>query len=139
MNDLVKLTARQAVDLLRQKKVSPLELIDAALERIEETDGAINALPTVCADRARGYAQRLMDTQSDDQPPRGQLHGLPVAIKDLKDVAGVRSTRGSPIFADHIPETSDMLVTNIESRGGVVLAKSNTPEFGAGANTFNEV
>lgn len=139
MNDLVKLTARQAVDLLKNKKVSPIELINAALERIEQTDGAINALPTICADRARHHAQRLMEMPSDDDTPRGQLHGLPVAIKDLKDVAGVRSTRGSPIYANHVPETSDRLVTNIESRGGVVLAKSNTPEFGAGANTFNEV
>ena len=139
MNDVVKLTARQAVDLLKNKKVSPLELIDAALERIEQTDGAINALPTICADRARQYAQRLMEMQSDNDTSRGQLHGLPVAIKDLKDVAGVRSTRGSPIYANHVPETSDRLVTNIESRGGVVLAKSDTPEFGAGANTFNEV
>ena len=139
MNDVVKLTARQAVDLLKNKKVSPLELINAALERIEQTDGAINALPTICADRARHHAQRLMEMQSDNDTPRGQLHGLPVAIKDLKDVAGVRSTKGSPIYANHVPETSDRLVTNIESRGGVVLAKSNTPEFGAGANTFNEV
>jgi amidase len=139
VNDVVKLTARQAVDLLKNKKVSPLELINAALERIEQTDGAINALPTICADRARHHAQRLMEMQSDNDTSRGQLHGLPVAIKDLKDVAGVRSTRGSPIYANHVPETSDRLVTNIESRGGVVLAKSNTPEFGAGANTFNEV
>jgi len=139
VNDVVKLTARQAVDLLKNKKVSPLELINAALERIEQTDGAINALPTICADRARHHAQRLMEMQSDNDTSRGQLHGLPVAIKDLKDVAGVRSTRGSPIYANHVPKTSDRLVTNIESRGGVVLAKSNTPEFGAGANTFNEV
>jgi amidase len=139
LNDLVKLTARQAVDLLKNKKVSPLELIDAALERIDKADGAINALPTICADRARHHARKLMDTQPSDDSPRGQLYGLPVAIKDLKDVAGVRSTKGSPIYADHVPETSDRLVTNIESRGGVILAKSNTPEFGAGANTFNEV
>ena len=63
MNDVVKLTARQAVDLLKNKKVSPLELINAALERIEQTDGAINALPTICADRARHHAQRLMEMQ----------------------------------------------------------------------------
>jgi amidase len=139
LNDLVKLTARQAVDLLKNKKVSPLELIDAALERIDEADGAINALPTICADRARYHARKLMDTQPSGNALRGELYGLPVAIKDLKDVAGVRSTKGSPIYADHFPETSDRLVTNIESRGGVILAKSNTPEFGAGANTFNEV
>ena len=71
--------------------------------------------------------------------PAGYLHGLPIAVKDLKDVAGVRSTRGSPIFADHIPERSDYFVETIEAKGGVVLAKSNTPEFGAGGNTFNEV
>ena len=138
MNDLVKLTARQAVAELKRGAVSPLELIDAALERIDETGGDVNALPTICADKARDYAARLPDLDESDTP-RGYLHGLPIAIKDLKDVAGVRSTRGSPIFSDHVPDKSDLLVTNLESRGGIVLAKSNTPEFGAGANTFNEV
>ena len=138
MNDLVKLTARQAVSQLKRGAVSPLELIDAALDRIDETGDAVNALPTVCADRARGHAARLPDLDESDTP-RGYLHGLPIAIKDLKDVAGVRSTRGSPIFADHVPDKSDLLVTNLEAKGGIVLAKSNTPEFGAGANTFNEV
>ena len=138
MNDLVRVTARQAVDLLRWRDASPTELIDAALERIEETDGVLNALPTLCAGRAREHAANLTDVHPDDTPP-GYLYGLPIAIKDLKDVAGVRSTRGSPIFADHIPDESDLLVKNLESKGGVVLAKSNTPEFGAGANTFNEV
>ncbi len=138
MNDLVRLTARQAVAELKRGTVSPLELIDAALERIDETDPALNALPTICAERARDHAARLPDLD-EDKTPRGYLHGLPIAIKDLKDVAGVRSTRGSPIFRDNIPDKSDLLVANLESRGGIVLAKSNTPEFGAGANTFNEV
>ena len=138
MNDLVRLTARQAVDLLRRRAVSPLELIDAALDRIDETDGVLNALPTLCADRAREHAARLADAPIGDAPP-GYLYGLPIAIKDLKDVACVCSTRGSPIYADHVPDESDLLVTILESKGGVVLAKSNTPEFGAGANTFNEV
>jgi amidase len=70
---------------------------------------------------------------------RGVLGGIPVAIKDLANVAGVRSTQGSPIFANHIPETSDLMVEHIEAEGGVIYAKSNTPEFGAGANTFNPV
>ena len=138
MNELCRLTARQAVDLLKDKKVSPLELIDAALERIQETDDAVNALPTLCPERARSHAEKLMANAPTD-PPAGYLHGLPVAVKDLKDVAGVRSTKGSPIFADHIPERSDYFVENIEAKGGIVLAKSNTPEFGAGGNTFNEV
>jgi amidase len=139
MNALIKLTAREAVGLLRERTVSPLELIDAALERIDETDGPVNALPTLAAERARAHAERLMSGGPPSDLPRGYLYGLPLAVKDLKDVAGVRSTKGSPIFADHVPETSDHLVTNMEDKGGIVLAKSNTPEFGAGANTFNEV
>jgi amidase len=137
--DLVKLTAREAVDLLRKREVSPLELVDAALDRVEQVDGDVNALPTVAAERAREHARRLMREGHPAEPPRGYLYGLPIAIKDLKDVEGVRSTRGSLIFADHVPNRSDHLVLNLESKGGVVLAKSNTPEFGAGANTFNEV
>jgi len=135
---LVKLTARQAVDLLKKREVTPLELIDAALQRIEETDGTLNALPTLCVERARTHAEKLAAKEVVD-PPRGYLYGLPIAVKDLKDVAGVRSTRGSPIFANHIAERSDYLVETIEAKGGIVLAKSNTPEFGAGGNTFNEV
>ncbi len=138
MNELARLTARQAVALLMKWEASPLELIDAALERIGETDGAINALPTLCVERARAHAERLM-AGGPGEPPLGYLHGLPIAVKDLTDVAGVRTTRGSPIFADRVPERSDYLVERLEARGAVVLAKSNTPEFGAGANTFNEV
>ena len=68
-----------------------------------------------------------------------RLAGLPVSIKDLTDVAGVRTTYGSPIFADHVPAKSNPLVERIERKGGVVMGKSNTPEFGAGGSTFNEV
>ena len=139
MNELVTLTAREAVHRLARREVSPLELIDAAADRIEQTDGAVNALPTLAINRAREHAARLMAAGPLMDLPPGYLYGLPIAVKDLKDVAGVRSTKGSPIFADHVPERSDYLVENIEAQGGVVLAKSNTPEFGAGANTFNEV
>ncbi len=138
MNELNSLTAVEAVTLLKNGDVTPLEMIDAALARIEETDGPLNALPTLCPDRAREHASRLMK-EPPSEPPPGYLYGLPIAVKDLKDVKGVRSTKGSPIFANHIPERSDYLVETMESRGAVVLAKSNTPEFGAGANTFNEV
>ncbi len=139
MNDLVRMTAREAVAKLAAREVSPLDLIDAAVERIGEADGAVNALPTLAVERAREHARRLMASGPPGDPPPGYLYGLPIAVKDLKDVAGVRSTKGSPIYADHVPERSDYLVENIEAKGGVVLAKSNTPEFGAGANTFNEV
>lgn len=134
MNELTKMSAVQAVEMLVRRAVSPLELIDAALSRIEETDSKINALPTLCVERAREHAKRLM---ASEHP--GLLRGLPIAVKDLDDVAGVRTTYGSPIFANHIPERSDIMVETLERQGAVVLAKSNTPEFGAGANTFNEV
>ena len=138
MNDLIKLTAREAVAKLKAGEVSPLELIDAAEARIAKTDGAINALPTLCLDRGRDHARRLMDDPPETPPP-GYLHGLPIAVKDLVNVAGVRTTQGSPLFADFVPESSDILVETLERNGAVVIAKSNTPEFGAGSHTFNEV
>jgi amidase len=136
MNELCRLTAAQAVALLKRREVSPLDLIDAAAERIADVEPAVNALPTLCLDRARDHAKRLSATRQDEP---GALAGLPVSIKDLTDVAGVRTTYGSPIFRDHVPTKSHPLVERIEQHGGIVIAKSNTPEFGAGGNTFNEV
>ena len=129
-------TATEILGLLRAGAVSPLELLDALEARIAETDGAVNALPTLCFERARDRARALMDRPAG---ARGMLAGLPVAIKDLDPVAGVRTTWGSPVYADFVPERSDCLVEMLEAEGAVVYAKSNTPEFGAGANTFNEV
>ncbi|WP_375175020.1 amidase [Pseudooceanicola sp.] len=133
--DLCALSAVEAVGLLRRGEVSPAELIEAAATRHAQTDPAINAMPTPCFDRARAAAQAL--TKPDDD--RGALHGLPLGIKDLTSVAGVRTTCGTPGLAKYVPETSDPLVELIEARGGVVLGKTNTPEFGAGANTFNAI
>jgi len=130
-DDLCMLTAVEAVALLRSGQVSSRELVEAALRRIEQVDPQLNALPTVCAERAFGQAEG-----ADRDAP---LAGLPIAVKDLNDVAGVRTTYGSPIYADHVPDRSDFMVERLEQRGAVVLAKSNTPEFGAGGNTFNEV
>jgi len=136
-SELWRKTAREVVGLLKRRDVTPLELIEVALARIAATDGAINALPTLCPDRARAAARRIMDGPT---PATGTwLAGLPIAIKDLTDVAGVRSTQGSPLFADHVPARSDIMVERLETAGAIVLAKSNTPEFGAGGNTFNEV
>ena len=138
MNELIKLTAREAVSLLKRGEVSPLELIEAAASRITEVEGTVNAMPTLCLDRARDQAHELMVQLPIDPPPH-YLYGLPIAIKDLVDVAGVRTTYGSPIFADHQPDRSDYLVETLEANGAVVIGKSNTPEFGAGSTTFNEV
>ncbi len=138
MTELFKLTARAMVNLLGRGEISPLEAIDAALARIEATDGDLNALPTLCVERARQAARSIAPDDTASGAP-GWLAGLPIAVKDLNDVAGVRTTYGSPIFADHVPTRSDVAVETLERHGAVVLAKSNTPEFGAGANTFNEV
>jgi len=138
MDDLITLTAREAVARLKSGALSPLDLIDAAEARIAETDGALNAMPTLCFDRARTEARRLMDNPPADPPPHF-LHGLPIAIKDLNEVKGVRTTFGSPIYADHISENSDYMVEILEANGAIVIGKSNTPELGAGSQTFNEV
>ncbi len=104
--------------------------------RIAEVDGKVNALPILCFDRAREQAKTLMQQPAGS---RGLLAGMPIPIKDLTNVAGVRTTQGSPIYKDHVPPRSDIVVERLEENGAVVYAKSNTPEFGAGANTFNEV
>ena len=134
MIDLIRKSATEIVHLLRRREISPLDLLDALEFRIAEVDRHVGALPTLCFDRARDRARILMGR--DERP---LLSGLPVAIKDLIDVAGVRTTYGSPIFKDHVPQDSDILVETLERRGALIYAKTNTPEFGAGANTFNAV
>lgn len=126
---LIKNTAREVVAKLKSGEVSRNEVIDVLEARVKEVDGPINALPTTCFDRARA-AEADSDTM---------LAGLPVAIKDLSAVEGVLTTYGSPIYKDNIPKRSDHVVEMIEGNGGTIFAKSNTPEFGAGASTFNEV
>lgn len=140
-NELWRMSAVEAVAQLKKGEVSPLELVEASARRIAEIEPAVNALPTLCLDRARDHAKRIMQgggaCEAAGDP--GWLAGLPVSIKDLTDVAGVRTTYGSPLFADHVPVASHPLVLRIERKGGIVMGKSNTPEFGAGGSTFNEV
>ncbi len=138
MESLYKKPARHIVSLLKKGDISPLELIDIAEKRITAVDKTVNALPTLCLDRARSHAKKLMEIPKSDAPPY-YLHGLPIVVKDDIDVEGVLSTRGSLTFKDHIPETSDILVQVLEKNGAIVIGRSNTPEFTAGGNTFNEV
>src|SRR5215813_4962367 len=139
-DELCRLTATEAVLRLKRREITPLDLIEAVARRVAEVEPDINALPTLCFDRARAHAERLMRGEGREaEAEPGWLCGLPVAIKDLADVAGVRTTYGSPIFRDHVPDRSHPVVERIERRGGIVIAKSNTPEFGAGGSTFNEV
>ena len=139
-DELIRLSATEAVARLKRGDITPLDLIDAAERRIGDVEPAINALPTLSFARAREHAHALMRgerREAEGEP--GWLGGLPLAIKDLADVAGVRTTYGSPIFRDHVPTASHPVVERIERKGGIVIAKSNTPEFGAGGSTFNEV
>jgi amidase len=133
---LVRATACAIVDKLNAGEVTPLDLLDVLEARIAEVDGKVNALPTLCFDRARTHAKALMKKPLGE---RGLLAGLPVPIKDLTDVAGVLNTQGSPIYRNNVSSRSDILVEQLESQGALIYAKSNVPEFGAGANTFNEV
>jgi len=133
---MIEATACTIVEKLNTGEVTPLDLLDILERRIAEVDGKVNALPILCFDRARDRAKQLMQKPIGS---RGPLAGIPVPIKDLTEVEGVLTTQGSPIYRDRVSTRSDILVEHLENSGGVIYAKSNTPEFGAGANTFNEV
>ncbi|MCB1523628.1 MAG: amidase [Rhodoblastus sp.] len=134
--NLIAQSANAVVAKLKSGEITPHDCLDALEARIAAVDGKINALPILCFDRARAHADALMKKPAAE---RGLLAGMPVPIKDLSWVKGVRSTSGSPLFADFVPDASDIVVDKIEAEGGIVYAKSNTPEFGAGGNTFNPV
>jgi len=137
--DLCSLDAHEVVDLLRKKQVSPVELLDACFSRIATVEPSVNAIPTVCEDRARNKIATIARLQATRGDRAGWLGGLPVGIKDLSAVAGVRTTYGTMGLKDFVPEANDPIVDTIEANGGIVVGKTNTPEMGAGGNTFNEV
>lgn len=130
------LSACEAVDQLKDGALKPAELLTALAERTAAVNPTINALPTLCFDRAHAVCREIETSGKAFTAP---LHGLPVPIKDSYEVEGVRTTWGSLAFKDHVAQRSDYAVQSIENAGGVVYAKSNTPEFEAGANTFNAV
>lgn len=136
MKNLIESTANEIVHTLRQNQLSPHDLLDALEERIKQVEPEVNALPILCFDKARKDADKILGMPVEE---RGLLCGLPLPIKDLAQVVGVRSTYGSTIFANNIPVDNDYSVDRIERSGGIVFAKSNTPEFGAGGNTFNSL
>ena len=136
MNELIKKSATECVALLNAGDVSAAELVEASIERIEAVDGEVNALPERCFDRARARAKSIQPDTHDTNKP--WLGGLPIAVKDYNDVGGVRTTYGSPIFENNVPEHSDATVATLEANGAIPIAKSNVPEW-AGGNTFNPV
>lgn len=137
--DLCARPARDIVADLRRGTLAPAEVIDAAATRIAQVEPAVNAMPTVCAERAREFAGMLAHHARTGADHPAWLAGLPVGIKDLNAVAGVRTTWGNLALADFVPEASDPLVERLEAHGALVMGKTNTPEFGAGGNSTNPV
>ncbi len=135
-DELIKLTATEAVACLRSKKLSPLDLVEASIKRIETVDTEVNALPIHCFDQARDQAKSLNLDRHLSNPK--SLCGLPIAVKDYNDLGGAVTTYGSPIFANNVAQTSDATVRKLESNGAIAVAKSNVPEW-AGGHTFNTV
>ena len=135
------LLAASAVELRRRigtKEISPVELLAACIERIEETNPRVNAIAATCFARAREEA-KAAEAAVLRGAPLGSLHGLPVGIKDLEETAGLLTTYGSPLYRDHVPAEDNGMVARLRAAGAIVVAKTNTPEFGAGANTRNAV
>jgi len=135
-DELIKLTATEAVACLRSKEVSPLDLVEASIKRIETVDTEVNALPIHCFDQARDQAKSFDFDRHASNPK--SLCGLPIAVKDYNDLGGAVTTYGSPIYANNVAQTSDATIRKLESNGAIAVAKSNVPEW-AGGHTFNSV
>jgi len=138
MTEPCDLSAVEARRLIGTKQLAPSELLASCIGRIESVDHAVNAMVARDFDRARATAR-----QADDAVMRGDvlgpLHGLPIGIKDLEETGGLVTTHGSPIFRDYIPAEDERIVADARKAGAIVIGKTNTPEFGAGANTRNAV
>jgi len=139
MTDLtVDSSAREMAAAVLARRISARELLDLHLARIAERNPQLNAIVSLDEERARAAA-----SAADEATARGEalgpLHGLPFAFKDTHDVAGWRTTYGSPLFAEHVPETDDLVVERIRAAGAVTIGKTNVPEFAAGSHTFNTV
>ena len=132
------LSAIDLTRLLADKTLSPVELLDACLARIAAINPAVNAVVTLAEDEARSAA-RAAEAAIARGESLGPLHGLPILIKDTQDTAGLRTTYGSPLFADHIPIADAGSVARLRAAGAIIFGKTNTPEWAAGGNTRNPV
>jgi amidase len=137
--ELCFVPAVHLVSLIRRRKVSPLEVIRAVLARIEQVNPPLTAYCTVAAEQALTAARKATTAVGKRGATLGPLHGVPVSIKDLTPTKGIRTTWGSKIFESHVPEADGLVVERLKAAGAIVIGKTNTPEFGAGANTFNAV
>ncbi|MCC6469367.1 MAG: amidase [Alphaproteobacteria bacterium] len=138
MTEACELSAVAARRLIGQRKLSPVELLDSCLRRIDRVNPAVNAVVAMAADRARDEARKAEQAVMAGQK-LGVLHGLPLGVKDLEDTEGLRTTYGSLIFKDNVPAKDERGTAVLRAAGAIVVGKTNTPEFGAGANTTNKV
>jgi amidase len=137
-DDLCYLSAVELAARIRRKELSSRELVAAHLARIEQVNSKVNAVVTLVAEQARSDAAKADEAQARGER-LGALHGLPVLHKDLIDTAGIRTTHGSPFYKDNVPKNDALIVARVKRAGALTLGKTNTPEFGAGSQTFNTV
>ncbi len=130
--------ATAARALIGSGELSPVELLESCLDRIEAVNGVVNAITAMDVPRARAEALGA-EKAVRDGAPLPALHGLPIGIKDLNATQGLRTTYGSLLYADNVPTADEGMVKRLRAAGAIVLAKTNTPEFGAGSNTTNRV
>lgn len=135
---LVELSAVELRRLIGARQISPVELLDACIARIDSVNPYVNAVTATCFDRARGEA-RAAEKAVMAGEPLGLLHGLPLGVKDLEPTEGLLTTWGSPIYRDHVPSQDIELVARLRRAGAIVAGKTNVPEMGAGANSRNDV
>ena len=136
--DLVSLSAVELRRLIDARQVSPVELLEACIARIEAVNPFVNAVTATCFDRARTEAKAAERAVMQGRP-LGLLHGLPMGVKDLEATEGLLTTLGSPLYRDHVPAADNVLVARLRAAGAIVVGKTNVPELGAGANTRNGV
>ncbi len=135
MDDLMNRDALELSAMLEARQISAVELMQATLDQIGRVNGAVNAVISL-----RDADSLLAEARiADDAPRKGWLHGIPLAVKDLADVAGIPSSMGSPAFAGNIPAADSGMVARMRAAGGLFIGKTNTPEFGLGSHTFNPV
>jgi amidase len=124
--------------LISTRETSAREVLEAHLQQIERVNGTVNAIVTLDAERATQWSLEADEHQAAGGD-LGVLHGLPIVHKDLFSTAGMRTTFGSPIYKDHVPDADELIIQRLRAAGAISIGKSNTPEFGAGSQTFNEV
>ena len=138
MTELCFMTATELAARIRAREISVVEVVRAHLAQIERVNPKVNAIVTLTPERALDEARARDAALARGEAP-GPLFGLPAAHKDLVPTCGIRTTYGSPIYRDHVPDADGLIVERMRAAGAVTLGKTNTPEFGAGSQTFNEV